>query len=213
MEESGCAVTFENGGVSIRRDGRVLAEEPRIGYHYTWNMTDVHARFLSDSALLAILDLCHKRLADVHVDRIINKTRKKVVSGMTVDISKTEPVWTSYIVAKSTNTAVLKHSCHRSDVVSGLVLTDVCSRVFRSLGGPKYFVTVIDDYFCYCRVYSTTQKSEIFETFKKWLEIFERQTKSKLKVLYFNNGWENTFNEIKDFLLENVIISWLTTSY
>ena len=56
--------------------------------------------------------------------------------------------------------SVRKVQCVHSDVC-GPMSTD-------SIGGKKYFVTFIDDYSRYCKVYFQRNKSEVFEKFKQF---------------------------------------------
>lgn len=88
MDEAGCSVTFENGGVSIKRDDRVLADVTRTGYHYISSIGDPQASTTSDAALIDCLSLWHERLAHGHVDGIRNMARNKIFTGMEVDITK-----------------------------------------------------------------------------------------------------------------------------
>lgn len=56
-------------------------------------------------------------------------------------------------------------------------------------------------------------KSEVHETFKKWLAMAERQTICKLNVLISDNGGEHTSNEMKKFMLRNGNVSRLAAPY
>ena len=69
-----------------------------------------------------------------------------------------------------------------------------------SLGGGEYFLTFIDDYTHYMWVYVLKQKSEVFDTFQKWVALIENESGHKLKVLRTDRGGEYTFTEFEKFL-------------
>ena len=46
----------------------------------------------------------------------------------------------------------------------------------QSLGGPRYYVTFIDDATRKTWVYCIRQESDVFDTFKKWKYLAENET-------------------------------------
>ena len=56
-----------------------------------------------------------------------------------------------------------------------------------SLGGSRYYITFIDDSNRNVWVYFLKNKSDVFETFKKWKVMVETETCLKLKCLRSNN--------------------------
>jgi hypothetical protein len=72
-----------------------------------------------------------------------------------------------------------------------LVHTDVWGPAqVSSLGGSHYYVTFIDDVTRKTWVYCIQQKSDIFDTFKKWKALVENETGKSLKCLRSDNGGE-----------------------
>ena len=59
-----------------------------------------------------------------------------------------------------------------------------------SLGGSRYYITFIDDSSRKVWVYFLKNKSDIFETFKKWKAMVETETGLKVKCLRSDNGRE-----------------------
>jgi transposase InsO family protein len=59
-----------------------------------------------------------------------------------------------------------------------------------SLGGSHYYVTFIDDATRKIWVYCIQQKSDVFDTFKKWKTLVENETGKRLKCLRSDNGGE-----------------------
>ena len=58
------------------------------------------------------------------------------------------------------------------------------------LGGSRYYFTFIDDAIRKTWVYCIRQKSNIFDTFKKWKALVENETGKRLKCLKLDNGGE-----------------------
>jgi hypothetical protein len=72
-----------------------------------------------------------------------------------------------------------------------LVHTDVWGPYQISyLGGSPYYVTFIDDATRKTWVYCIRQKSDVFDTFKKWKDLVENETGKWLKCLESENGGE-----------------------
>jgi hypothetical protein len=81
-----------------------------------------------------------------------------------------------------------------------LVHTDVWGPAqVSSLGGSYYYVTFIDDATRKTWVYCIRQKSDVFDTFKKWKALVENETGKKLKCLRSNNGGEYCSKEFDDY--------------
>ncbi|KAL1553764.1 Retrovirus-related Pol polyprotein from transposon TNT 1-94 [Salvia divinorum] len=72
------------------------------------------------------------------------------------------------------------------------------SRV-ESIGGHKYFVSMIDDYSRMTWVIMMKHKGEAFKKFKQWKILIENQTWKKIKRLRTNNGLEFCSSEFNEF--------------
>jgi transposase InsO family protein len=62
----------------------------------------------------------------------------------------------------------------------------------RSLGGAYYFLIFIDDRTRYTWVYFMRKKSDVFEYFKKFKNMVEKQTGKSIKILRSDQGGEYT---------------------
>ena len=74
-----------------------------------------------------------------------------------------------------------------------------------SLGGSRYYVTLIDDFSRKVWVYFLKNKSDVFETFKKWKAMVETESGLKLKCLRFDNGGEYIDGGFKEYCAVNGI--------
>ena len=93
-----------------------------------------------------------------------------------------------------------KAAIHRTKATLDYVHSDCWgpSRV-PSLGGSRYFLSLIDDYSRMTWVYMMKHKSEVFKIFKEWKILVENQTGKKLKRLRTDNGLEFCSKEFDQF--------------
>ncbi|CAA0831270.1 Unknown protein, partial [Striga hermonthica] len=87
-----------------------------------------------------------------------------------------------------------------------MVYSDVCGPMeMESLGGSIYFVTCIDDASRKLWVYFLRTKGEVFQYFKRFHAMVERQAGKRLKCLRSDNGGEYTSHEFKNYCAEHGI--------
>ncbi|GJS86807.1 putative RNA-directed DNA polymerase [Tanacetum coccineum] len=87
-----------------------------------------------------------------------------------------------------------------------LVHTDVYGPTsVASIGGSRYFVTFIDDNSRKVWVYFLKNKSEVFNTFKKWKAAVDNEINLRVKCLKFDNGGEYSSREFIEYCAENGI--------
>ncbi|GJS65089.1 putative RNA-directed DNA polymerase [Tanacetum coccineum] len=87
-----------------------------------------------------------------------------------------------------------------------LVHTDVYGPTsVASIGGSRYYVTFIDDSSRKVWVYFLKNKSEVFNTFKKWKAAVENETNLRVKCLKSDNGGEYSSREFIEYCAENGI--------
>ena len=67
------------------------------------------------------------------------------------------------------------------------------------LDGSLYYVTFIDDATRKNCVYYIQQKYDVFDTFKKWKDLVENETRKSLKCLRSDNGGEYCNKEFDDY--------------
>ena len=94
-----------------------------------------------------------------------------------------------------------------------LVHSDVCEMPQLSLGGKKYFVSFIDDATRKVWVYPIRLKSDVLDTFRKFLAFVENHTGNKLRSLRSDNGGEYVSKAFQDFCDAKGIKRELTTPF
>nr|GEV54353.1 retrotransposon protein, putative, Ty1-copia subclass [Tanacetum cinerariifolium] len=81
-----------------------------------------------------------------------------------------------------------------------------------SLGGKRYFLSIVDDYSRRLWVYLLWFKHEAFEKFKEWKQLVENQTGRTVKKLRTDNGFEFCNREFKQLCIESGIARNLTVA-
>jgi transposase InsO family protein len=68
-----------------------------------------------------------------------------------------------------------------------------------SLGGSGYYITFIDYSTRKTWVYYIQKKYDVFDTFKKWKDLVENETRKRLKCLRSDNVGEYCSKEFDDY--------------
>lgn len=90
-----------------------------------------------------------------------------------------------------------------------LVHSDICGPFYvKSIGGTRYFATFIDDYTRYTRTVIY-----IFDEFKKYKKLVEKETRCFIKRIRTDNAKEYVSNEFKKYLVEEGIKRELSVAY
>jgi hypothetical protein len=94
-----------------------------------------------------------------------------------------------------------------------LVHTDVCGPLPTSIGGSRYYVSFTDDCSRFTHLYFIRQKSEVFEKFKEYKLVVEKQTGKIIKTLHSDGGGEYISKSFQSFLINNGITRKITSPY
>jgi transposase InsO family protein len=88
----------------------------------------------------------------------------------------------------------------------GLIHFDLCGPMpIPFVNGNRYIMYFIDDYTRMCWVYLLKDKSQAFETFKKFHVWIQNEARSCIGSLRTDNGREYTSNEFENYLLQHGI--------
>ncbi|GKB93701.1 retrotransposon protein, putative, ty1-copia subclass [Tanacetum coccineum] len=81
-----------------------------------------------------------------------------------------------------------------------------------SLGGKRYFLSIVDDYYRRVWVYILRFKHEAFGMFKEWKQLVENQNGRTVKKLKTDNGLKFCNREFEQLCIESGIARHLTVS-
>jgi hypothetical protein len=128
--------------------------------------------------------------------------KKKLMSGMLVNLSALPPICEHCIVGKQTKTAVPKTR-------EGEQATERLAKIFSDITGPedvntkvgeKYMLNFIDDASGMSWIYPIKEKSDAAVHFKDWKALVEKESSTEVKILKMDNGGEYTSNEFEAYL-------------
>src|SRR5258708_2453944 len=94
-----------------------------------------------------------------------------------------------------------------------LIHTDLCGPLTTSIDGWNYFTLFIDDYSQMKFIYFLKKKDYVFNTFKEFKTMVERDTNLCIKCICSDNGGEYTSPTFSDFLKSEGITHQTTTPY
>ena len=152
--------------------------------------------------------LWHLRLGHISLDRINRLTKDGPLRELRVG---SLPVCESCLEGKMTKRP-FSGKGERAKEPLQLVHSDVCGPLnVQARGGYEYFVSFIDDYSRYGYIYLMQRKSETFEKFKEFRAEAEKQLGRSLKTFRSDRGGEYLDTEFTDHLIENGIVSQLST--
>ncbi|GBM32840.1 Retrovirus-related Pol polyprotein from transposon TNT 1-94 [Araneus ventricosus] len=161
---------------------------------------------LLDSVMYTSVDLnlIHKRLCHVDIPIIKDMCKNKSVKGLEkVNIKIDNESCIACNVGKATRTSLKKNNvCKR---VTKSVLDKVYMDLWgpapvNSLGGSKYFLSIIDDFSRKIDVFTLKSKSQVFSIFKEYLSRVQRELGRKLKSVRTDNGMEFCHKDFETFL-------------
>lgn len=102
-------------------------------------------------------------------------------------------VYSDCMASKQLRNLFQQHVSSKTKEKLQIVYSDVCGPIqTKSLGGNRYFVSFIDDFFRKLWVYLIKRKSEVLEVFQNFKTMVERSSGQLIKVLRTDGGGEYT---------------------
>ena len=214
-------ISFNNNEIIISRNGLELCRaclecglyvlRPYESYSFNTEMFRVANPISNKKQKVSNDDqtyLWHLRLGHISLDRINRLTKDGPLRELRVG---SLPVCESCLEGKMTKRP-FSGKGERAKEPLELVHSDVCGPLnVQARGGYEYFVSFIDDFSRYAYIYLMQRKSETFEKFKEFRAEAEKQLGRSLKTFRSDRGGEYLDTEFTDHLIENGIVSQLST--
>lgn len=160
------------------------------------------------------MDLWHQRLGHTNGQRLKEISEKDSVSGLNIQKKATLSFCEGCVEGKMQRQPFKPVGEIRSTRKLELIHSDVCGPMqTASMSGRRYFVTFIDDYTRYCKVYFMEKKSEVFEKFKEFEIFMTNSSGLKIGSLRSDNGGEYVSAEFENYLKSKGIHHELTVAY
>ncbi|GBM60018.1 Retrovirus-related Pol polyprotein from transposon TNT 1-94 [Araneus ventricosus] len=207
---------------------KMLVYNSRKEYRFSVNRVDklyivyvypskYEAKF-KDVALISNLklDFVHRRFCHVNIPFIQSMSKNNSVKGIEhLSKSKVENC-VDFKIGKPTRSSLKKNYTYRRTTQRCLdtVHCDLWGPApVTSMGGNRYFLSIIDDYSRKVDVYIIKGKEQVFDCFKKYLANVERELNSKIKCMRSDNGLEFCHKEFENFLAKLRIKMGRTSVY
>lgn len=183
MVEQGLQVRFNHDGYFVedfQNKCRLVAKGRRSGRMFTLdvNMPEVKSSmFAHGVGVVADVDIWHKRIGHVNVQKMKLMQSKEIVTGLPrFKVEDMHKVCEACHFGKQTKHA-FPHDRHMSRDVLDIVHSDLWGPTkTTSMGGYKYYVTFIDDHTRKVWVYFMKEKSEVFTHCQNFKVMVEKQT-------------------------------------
>ena len=157
--------------------------------------------------------LWHLRLGHLNFGGLKLLSSKKMVKGLPY-IDHPDELCEGCILGKHHRLSFSREVKWRASRPLELVHTDVCGPLKpMSNGKNRYFLTFIDDYSRKTWVYFLRRKSEVFEVFKEFKNLIEKQSGYFIKRLRSDQGGEYSSDLFEDYCKEHGIVHQFTPSY
>jgi len=191
LDKQGYGNQFSNGTWKLSKGSMIVARG-----HICGTLYKTHVKICTDSLNIvereASQNLWHQRLGHMSEKGLSTLVKKELITfvkGIAPDPCN------HCLFGKQHRVSFSYSSTRRSELLS-LVHSDVCGPLeVESLGGNKYFLTFIDDASRKVWVYFLKTKDQVFNHFKLFHTMVERETGKKLKCLRSDNGGEYTSKE------------------
>ena len=137
-------------------------QEPVISEISDISMNDVQL-LIRDAKDINLTALIHNRLGHANVQGIISSLRNKIFTGINVQIYDIDPNYfcSTCPITKSTIKPIRNYTNVTSELILGLIYTDLCGPYgISSKGGNKYMITFTDHYSKYVWIYFLKEKSQ-----------------------------------------------------
>ena len=190
---------LENSNGEVRFIIRDL-EKFRIfnrNYRFTFSQKIKYSRVLQ--CYKDTVGLWHLRFGHLNFRGLQFLLKKEMVRGLP-SISHPNQVCKGCVLGKQFKKSFPKESSLIAQKPLELIHTDVCGPIkLSSLGKSNYFLLFMNDFSRKTWVHFLKEKSEVFENFKKFKALVEKESGLMIKAMRSNRGGEFTSNRFQKY--------------
>ena len=212
--EKGYDIHLKNHSLFIRSDkGNLIAQVPMTSNRmFLLNIQNDIAKCLK-ACYKDTTWLWHLRFGHLNFGGLKLLSDKGMVKGLP-SINHPDQFCEGCLLGKHFRKSFPRETTTRASKPLELIHTDVCGPIDPfSLGKNRYFLLFIDDFSRKTWVYFLKQKSKVYNVFKKFKALVEKQSGYDIKAMRSDRGGEFTSNEFNEFCEENRIRRPLTLPY
>ena len=159
-----------------------------LGYNqglFVLNILEIINESCSSAYIVDSYDMCHARLGHVNSSYVMKLQWLGLINMHDKQSGKCD------VCVKSKITKKTCYPVERQTKLLGLIHTNLADlKQTMSRGGKNYFVTFIDDYSRYTKVYLIKRKDEAFDVFLTYKAEVENQLNKKIKRIRSDRGGE-----------------------
>ncbi|KAL5515273.1 hypothetical protein EMCRGX_G000418 [Ephydatia muelleri] len=160
------------------------------------------------------INLWHQRLGHLNEHQLKEMASQDLVKGLCIPCNTRMSFCEKCVEGKMARKPFQSVGEIRTTRKLQLVHSDVCGPMpTESIGGSRYFVTFVDDYSRFCRVYFMKRKSEAFDKFKEFERCSTNECGLSIGIFRSDNGGEYISKEFEKFLLDKGIHHELSAPY
>lgn len=206
----GNRVSFEKDGCSVyTRNNKLVATASLVSGVYKLNIKTEKCMLMSCDNT----ELWHRRLAHIN-SQDLNKMRHCVDGLELKGVASIDK--SNCVVCCEGKQARLPfpNTGTRSNQLLEVIHGDVCGPMDTiSIGGSKYFLLLVDDFSRMSFVYFLRAKSDVFDCFRQFKAMVEKQQGRSIKKFRSDQGGEFCGAKFKSFLEAGGIIHQMTNAY
>jgi transposase InsO family protein len=168
---------------------------------------------MSSAVIEDVDELWHKRYGHLNFRSLSDLNSKNLVNGLP-KIGVRNSICDICVKSKQSRLSFVNEMPKRASEALQVVHSDVCGPFeVPSLGGSKYFVTFVDEFTRMMGLYTIKLKSEVFDVFKRFKVLIEKETGRSIKILRTDGGGEYTSKDFEAFYVNHGIVHEVTTPY
>ena len=213
LEISGLKQVIEGGKLVLTKNGDFVGKTYRTGTLYVLEtVTEIenNKNVTTSAYYVESIDLWHARLGHVNA-KSLNRLHEM---GLIPKLNGHEKSMCEICVESKYRKRPFKSVVERSTELLELIHSDLA--VFKDIesrGGKRYYITFVDDYSRYTKLYLLRSKDEAENTFYVYKAEVENQLNRKIKRLRSDRGGEYVTNSLKEYCEINGIIHEFTAPY
>ncbi|KAL0413818.1 UNVERIFIED_CONTAM: Retrovirus-related Pol polyprotein from transposon TNT 1-94 [Sesamum radiatum] len=212
LNKAGLKIVLEADKVIITKNGDFVGKGYMLDGLFVLNTISASSnKAVSDSAyLIESINIWHGRLGHVNYASIKRLNSMNLINASDLNESTKCDICVEAKFAKKP----FKPLTVRSTELLELIHSDLADfKNTLSKGGKKYYMSFVDDFSRYTKIYLLRTKDEAAEMFLRYKTEVENQLDKKIKRLRSDRGGEYSTNFLKDFCEKNGIIHETSAPY
>ncbi|KAA0055836.1 ty1-copia retrotransposon protein [Cucumis melo var. makuwa] len=210
LNRAGLKIVLEGDKVVLTKNGDFVGKGYLSNGLFVLNTISMNANASSSAYLIESVNLWHGRLGHVNFASI-----RKLKDMRLINTSETHETGKCSICIESKfHKKPFKPVEYRTTELLELIHSDLADfRTTASRGGKNYYVSFVDDYSRYTKIYLIRTKNEAVSMFIKFKAESENQLGKRIKRLRSDRGGEYSDKTLKEFCESNGIIYEFTAPY